>query len=264
MLPKESKLYAGYLSTDELTRLAPVLGFADSTVDACKTANSVFRSGVEIYENYTFTELTVVDPLHRGGIDVKKDDDAYVALYITRNGLIVVNIDDSDNLIHEKFMRAIKRFTPGTMTLEKLIYAFFDELLSKDVAFIEKLSMEVTEMEESILEGKPEEDMNITLLKLKRKLLKIRNYYEQCIDIFEVLEADETAAAEGEEAVVDAKKYIRRERYYGTCRRAFYVGEEVTQNDIKAKYDNGILQLFVPKIEPAKVEEEKKFINIEG
>ncbi len=69
---------------------------------------------------------------------------------------------------------------------------------------------------------------------------------------------------EGEEAVVDAKKYIRRERYYGTCRRAFYVGEEVTQNDIKAKYDNGILKLFVPKIEPAKVEEEKKFINIEG
>ena len=63
---------------------------------------------------------------------------------------------------------------------------------------------------------------------------------------------------------VDAKKYIRRERYYGTCRRAFYVGEEVTQNDIKAKYDNGILKLFVPKIEPAKVEEEKKFISIEG
>ena len=69
---------------------------------------------------------------------------------------------------------------------------------------------------------------------------------------------------QGEEAVVDAKKYIRRERYYGTCRRAFYVGEDVTQNDIKAKYDNGILQLFVPKVEPAKVEEEKKFINIEG
>ena len=64
--------------------------------------------------------------------------------------------------------------------------------------------------------------------------------------------------------VVDEKKYIRRERYYGTCRRAFYVGEEVTQNDIKAKYDNGILELFVPKIEPAKVEEEKKYINIEG
>ena len=60
------------------------------------------------------------------------------------------------------------------------------------------------------------------------------------------------------------EKYIRRERYYGTCRRAFYVGEDVTQNDIKAKYDNGILQLFVPKIEPVKVEEEKKYINIEG
>ena len=68
----------------------------------------------------------------------------------------------------------------------------------------------------------------------------------------------------GSDEVVDDKKYIRRERYYGTCRRAFYVGEDVTQNDIKAKYDNGILQLFVPKIEPVKVEEEKKYINIEG
>ena len=68
----------------------------------------------------------------------------------------------------------------------------------------------------------------------------------------------------GEDAVVDAKKYIRRERYYGTCRRAFYIGEDVTQEDIKAKYDNGILKLYVPKIEPQKIEEEKKFINIEG
>jgi len=77
----------------------------------------------------------------------------------------------------------------------------------------------------------------------------------------------ETACEETDpeaQEVVDAKKYIRRERYYGTCRRAFYVGEEVTQNDIKAKYDNGILQLFVPKIEPVKAEEEKKYINIEG
>ena len=72
------------------------------------------------------------------------------------------------------------------------------------------------------------------------------------------------ASADCEDTVVDGKKYIRRERYYGTCKRAFYVGDEVTQNDIKAKYDNGILNLFVPKIEPEKVEEEKQYINIEG
>ena len=61
-----------------------------------------------------------------------------------------------------------------------------------------------------------------------------------------------------------AEKYIRRERYYGTIRRAFYVGENVTEEDINAKFDNGILKLFVPKIEVKPVEEEKKIITIEG
>ncbi|MGN0344868.1 MAG: Hsp20/alpha crystallin family protein, partial [Lachnospiraceae bacterium] len=42
-------------------------------------------------------------------------------------------------------------------------------------------------------------------------------------------------------------KYIRRERYSGTCSRAFYVGEDIEQNDIKAKFEDGILKLSVPK-----------------
>ena len=88
-------------------------------------------------------------------------------------------------------MRATKRFSSSTMTLEKLIYAFFDELLSRDVSYLERVGLEVTEMEESILKGKPDEDINVDLLRIKRKLLEIRNYYEQCLDIFEVLDADE-------------------------------------------------------------------------
>lgn len=192
MLPTDANsLKAGYLSTEELSKIAPTLGVADSTVEACKTANTIFRSGVEIYEDYTFTELKVIDPIHSNGIENDNDDNDYVALYIKKNALYVVDVLDTDRSTYEKFMRATRRFTPSTMTLEKLIYAFFDELLSKDVSFLEKLSLEVTEMEESILHGRPEDDINITLLKIKRKLLEIRNYYEQCLDIFEILEADE-------------------------------------------------------------------------
>ena len=57
--------------------------------------------------------------------------------------------------------------------------------------------------------------------------------------------------------------YIRRERYAGACERSFYVGEDVTQEDIKAKYEDGILRLSVPKKE-AKAVENKKYIAIEG
>jgi HSP20 family molecular chaperone IbpA len=59
-------------------------------------------------------------------------------------------------------------------------------------------------------------------------------------------------------------KYIRRERYSGSCSRSFYVGEELTQEDIKAKYENGVLAITIPKKEPKKLEEEKKVIAIEG
>ncbi len=58
-------------------------------------------------------------------------------------------------------------------------------------------------------------------------------------------------------------KYIRRERYAGAMSRSFYVGEGITQEDIKAKYEDGILRLSVPKKE-AKAVENKKYIAIEG
>ena len=58
-------------------------------------------------------------------------------------------------------------------------------------------------------------------------------------------------------------KYIRKERYAGAMSRSFYVGEGITQDDIKAKYEDGILRLSVPKKE-AKAVENKKYIAIEG
>ena len=57
--------------------------------------------------------------------------------------------------------------------------------------------------------------------------------------------------------------YIRRERYTGQCTRSFYVGDAIEQQDIKAKFENGILCLTIPKKEERKVEQ-KKYIAIEG
>lgn len=59
-------------------------------------------------------------------------------------------------------------------------------------------------------------------------------------------------------------KYICRERYSGTFSRNFYVGEHVTQDEIKAKFENGTLILQIPKKETKKPVDEKKYIVIEG
>ena len=59
-------------------------------------------------------------------------------------------------------------------------------------------------------------------------------------------------------------KYIRRERYAGACQRSFYVGEDITEQDIKAEFKHGILKLFVPKKEAQPKVENKKYVAIEG
>ncbi len=58
-------------------------------------------------------------------------------------------------------------------------------------------------------------------------------------------------------------KYIRKERYAGAVQRSFYVGDAVTEEDVKAKFEDGILRLSIPK-KDAKAVETKKTIAIEG
>ncbi len=57
--------------------------------------------------------------------------------------------------------------------------------------------------------------------------------------------------------------YIRRERFTGSSKRSFYVGDKVKQEDIKASFKDGILRLTVPKISEG-IEEKKGYIAIES
>lgn len=63
---------------------------------------------------------------------------------------------------------------------------------------------------------------------------------------------------------VQNERYLRRERFIGSCRRSFYVGEMVKQEDIRARFEDGILRLFIPKVSQMVQEDQKKLIAIEG
>ena len=58
-------------------------------------------------------------------------------------------------------------------------------------------------------------------------------------------------------------KYLRRERYAGSCQRSFYVGKDINEEDIKAQFQHGMLTLFVPKKEAKPVSNDPKYITIE-
>ena len=72
------------------------------------------------------------------------------------------------------------------------------------------------------------------------------------------------SAAKGLDKDEEDKKgnYIRKERYAGSMSRSFYVGDEIKQEDIHAKFENGILQLSIPKKE-AKAIAQNNYIAIE-
>ena len=61
---------------------------------------------------------------------------------------------------------------------------------------------------------------------------------------------------------VSSGRYIRRERYTGQCRRSFFVGKTITQEDVTAAFEDGVLKLTVLKEESKPKVEEKKYITI--
>ena len=71
-----------------------------------------------------------------------------------------------------------------------------------------------------------------------------------------------SAKTEKEENNEDEERFVRQERFYGECSRSFYVGEDITEEDINAKFNNGILKIEIPKKEKQEKLPESKQIEI--
>ena len=184
-LPSGDKLTVGYLTCDELAEVSEAVGFAAANVEACRSANIYFRSGVEVYDEYTFTELRIVDPVH------PEVNDDCVALFIKKNLFLVIDVLDEDRSTEQRFQQALRRFPAKNMNLEKLIYSFLDALVAGDIIMLESTGAEVSELEAQVLRDEAHEDFTTTLLDLKNRLLSAHNYYEQLLDITEAVEENE-------------------------------------------------------------------------
>lgn len=124
----------------------------------------------------------------------------------------------------------------------------FDDLFDTGVSSPSK----VTNMLCDIRETENTYEMNIALPGYKKEdiALELKDGY---------LKVSASSNKEKEEKD-KAGRVVRRERYSGNCSRSFYVGEGFTEEDIKAKFDNGELMISVPKEAPKRVE--KKSITI--
>ena len=109
---------------------------------------------------------------------------------------------------------------------------------------------------------------------MKTDVRETENSYELDIDLPGFKKDEIQASVENGYLTISAAKgldkdekdkkgnYIRRERYAGECSRSFYVGDGLTESDIQARYEDGILKLSVPK-QVAQPALEKKYISIQ-
>ena len=89
---------------------------------------------------------------------------------------------------------------------------------------------------------------------------KKENVHAEIEDGYLTIEA--STESENEEKD-EAGTYLRKERFTGKCRRSFYVGEDISEEDIHAKFENGILSVTVPKKQALPEVETKKLISID-
>lgn len=139
---------------------------------------------------------------------------------------------------------------------ENLFDDFFDDFARPMKSFAGYHTPAASVMKTDIKETKEGFELDIDLPGFKKEDVKA-----QLKDGYLTISA-ETKKDDGQKN--EDGKYIRRERYFGTCSRSFYVGDDITENDIKARFEDGILKIGVPKKDPKPAVENTKYISIEG
>ena len=136
---------------------------------------------------------------------------------------------------------------------EMMSFPFGDEFFGKKNPLYGKNAKNMMKTDVKELDDGYEVDIDLPGFKKEEVSVELKDGY-LTVSAAKGLDKDEKDEKSG--------RYIRRERYAGSMSRSFYVGENVTQDEVKAKYENGILRLSVPKKE-AKAVTQNYYIVIE-
>lgn len=179
------EIVIGYISIEEFEKCYNEFGFSDSNYNDCKVHSANFRNSIEIYDDYSFGLVSVLN-LH----DVFGARDK-LAFFIKKNIFLVIDIEDFDSSTRDIFEYAVNRFKPENVTLEKVIYGFFDRLMYDDNKVMENIEFSISELEDRINESDIDKSFINEITAMKKELILIRNYYEQFITIGEELQENE-------------------------------------------------------------------------
>ena len=177
-----TRLTAGVVSLDLLKNgLGAQVGFGAGLIEECERTEGRFRSAVDMADGHLFAIVSVRE------LSDEQDARDRVGLFVKQNLMLIVSLRDDDESIPAALEETVKRLNIKTVTLERLICAFFERLLSRDGSDLERFDHRIAEMEEQIEDNTTGKHFNSEVLALRRQLLVIRNYYEQLLDLFDAM-----------------------------------------------------------------------------
>lgn len=191
---------AVYITYEELLEHYEEYGFPENTVQECMGNLYNFRSDPYVCQGFVFV---VIDLLNFQNIMADKDR---LAIYLFDETCMIVGIRDENNTIADTFNRVMEHFRNESEQIRKrqvfglFLYQFFDDLMRNDRKFLENMEIEMSNLETRILKERVDAAFINEILSLKRELIYIRNYYEQLIDVSEVLRDNESELLSKEEA----------------------------------------------------------------
>ncbi|MBC2460331.1 CorA family divalent cation transporter [Clostridium beijerinckii] len=188
-----NKLFVVVIKFDELKSISDILNINEKLLYDCINGRT---SKFESYEGLDYISLKI--PLINNVLKQSKK----VSMFLQKN--VLVFISDGNDIIEEVISKSKTGEIKG-LNLSKLLYAFFDKLTFEDTYHIEELEYEIAALEEGLITSKNDNYLK-KIIMLRKKLLKLKRYYERLLNIAESIE-------ENDNGLVD-KKIIRYFRMF--------------------------------------------------
>ena len=171
----------GVLNKYEVLSWNVHLGINERIVEECLNG---LASKFESHDGFDYISLSIPDKSNLLG------EESRISIYFRSNLLIFICDAKQDYSLLHQIIAKIEQKEIKNLTLERVLYEFFDLLTVGDSMYLESLEQKITDLEESLITSE-KKDYIREIIRLRKKLLVLKRYYEQLFDLAESMEENE-------------------------------------------------------------------------
>lgn len=174
----------GYLTKEELEQNMETLGINRNVLSECMQEQDNFRTSIDTYSKFSFGIINIINVMN---VNEPRDR---VAFIIKKGQFFIIKLIDHDESCRRMFEDTVTRYQQNA-SLEKVIFGFLERLLANGNKSIEITEKKIIKMEQDLVNGKINQNINQEIFKLRKNLSLLKNYYEQLVDIGEELQENQ-------------------------------------------------------------------------